>query len=104
MNRIIKKILKIDVRIVMLLSIIMIVFTVHQFLNNLLKSYEKAGEIKEGLSPNEDWYFQNPASIHPSIVKIREQRLQDLKEARKNNNIGNKIVKFIAMEQTESKS
>ena len=51
MNRIFKKIFKIDMRIVMLLSIIMIVFIVHQFLNNLLKSYEKAAEIKEGLNP-----------------------------------------------------
>ena len=88
-------------RIVMLLSIIMIVFIVHQFLNNLLKRYEKAAEIKEGLNPNEDWYFQNPASIHPAIVKIRERRLQELKEARKNNNIVNKIVKFGAIEQTK---
>ena len=90
-------------RIVMLLGITMTIFIVHQFLNNLLKSYEKAAEIKEGLdsglNPNEEWYFQNPASIHESTVKIREMRLQALKDGKKN--AVAKIAKFSPIDQTE---
>ena len=102
MNRIIKKIINIDNRLIIFVCFIAIIIISPYILDNILKRYES--NLKEGLNnnvcPSMEWCLRNPACLHESSVRIREMRLEAIKERDKR--IARKMAKYNPFEQQEA--